>query len=282
MSKFRAWCFTANNYTDNTEAKLKQLHYEYLVYGREKAPTTGTPHLQGYVYLVNQRTLSSLRKDFPKIRWAIAKGTGEQNRTYCTKEGNFFEDGEVPQQGKRTDISEIRDLVDAGGSMRDVLSVASSYQSARMGELLIKYRKPPPASEKVIKWFWGPTGTGKTRKAVEEAGDDVWISSRNLKWWDGYCGEENVIFDDFRADFCTFHELLRITDRYPFRAEVKGGSIQINVKNIWITSAYNPEDVYSGRTSEDIQQLLRRITKIEHFGSEVKGNNNLDLLHYSI
>ena len=47
------------------------------------------------------------------------------------------------------------------------------------------------------------------------------MSSRNLQWFDGYMGQKVVCFDDFRKDFCTFHELLRLLDRYPMDVPVK-------------------------------------------------------------
>ena len=103
-------------------------------------------------------------------------------------------------------------------------------------------------------------------------GDErVWESGRNLKWWEGYDAHPNVLIDDFRKDFCTFHELLRILDRYPYRIEVKGTSRQLLAKRIIITCPYHPEIIYD--TREDIGQLLRRITKIVYIGPE-KGNDS--------
>lgn len=34
-------------------------------------------------------------------------------------------------------------------------------------------------------------------------------------WFDGYCGQEVVVFDDFRPWWCRFDYLLRLLDRYP-------------------------------------------------------------------
>ena len=35
------------------------------------------------------------------------------------------------------------------------------------------------------------------------------MSAKTLKWWEGYDGHELVIFDDFRADFCTLQIILK-------------------------------------------------------------------------
>jgi len=47
-SRSRYWCLTVNNYTESDIENLKALYPEkagFIVIGKEKAPTTGTPHL---------------------------------------------------------------------------------------------------------------------------------------------------------------------------------------------------------------------------------------------
>ena len=69
-----------------------------------------------------------------------------------------------------------------------------------------------------------------------------------------------MLIDDFRKDFCKFHVLLRILDRYEFRVEVKGSSRQLRAKKIAITCPFHPRLVYE--TREDVGQLIRRIDKV--------------------
>lgn len=268
------WCFTDFELlTDYTN-----LGAAYVIYGVEICPDTGVKHHQGYCEFITNRKLPRLKKFNSKIHWEKRQGKQEQAIDYCKKDGDFHEIGEAKAsvQGKRNDLNEVREIIKNGGGMKDVVEVATSYQSIKMAETYLKYVEKKRDWMPVVKWFYGPTGTGKTRQAVEEAGDDYYISSRNLKWWEGYDAHENVIIDDFRKDFCTFHELLRILDRYPYRIEVKGGSRQLLAKTIWITSCYPPDQVYE--TREDIGQLLRRISFISEMRSEieVQGNTNLD------
>ena len=43
------WTFTFNNYTEFVERHIKESElFNYLIYGHEVAPTTGTIHLQGF------------------------------------------------------------------------------------------------------------------------------------------------------------------------------------------------------------------------------------------
>ena len=88
-----------------------------------------------------------------------------------------------------------------------------------------------------------------------------------VKWWDGYSGQPFVIVDDYRRDLCTFSELLRLLDEYPYRVERKGSSCQFRATDIVITSPKHPRSTWEGRTSEEIGQLLRRIEHVGFFGS---------------
>lgn len=268
MSRSRAWCFTLNNYTDADESLLQQVECDYIVFGRETGEEKEVPHLQGYIYFKNPKRLGGLKKLHSRAHWETAKGTAEQNFTYCTKQGDFYERGSKPQQGKRNDLAEIREIIKAGGGMEQVIEKASNYQALRAGELLLKYQKAPHRPEREIYWYYGPTGSGKTRAATQEAETrgSYWISGKSLKWWDGYDGEKQVIIDDFRADFCTFHELLRLFDIYPMRVEFKGGSRPLMATAIWVTCPYPPTAVWKNKTEEDLEQLTRRIHTIKPFG----------------
>lgn len=133
--------------------------------------------------------------------------------------------------------------------------------------------KPRERNMPKIFWYHGPTGSGKTKEASRLAeemhGDDVWWSGTTGRWWQGYDGHCCVILDDFRADFCKFHELLRWMDRNPITVECKGGSRQLRAKTFFVTTPYGPRETYAGVTDEAIEQLLRRIREgdgvVKHF-----------------
>jgi len=265
----RNWCFTLPNYTSEEVATLSSLDKQirYIIFGKEICPTTSTPHLQGYVIFHNQKKFNQVKKYFgDRFHIEESKGNSDQNIAYCSKDKDYIELGEPPKnKGKRTDIEDVKALVKSGANMRQIADACSSFQSLKFAESLMKYQPHPPAMKRTIKWYHGPTGTGKTRIAVEEAGDDYYITMKDLKWWDGYFGQKVVIIDDFRKDFCTFHEMLRILDRYPYRVQSKGTSFYLSpsTDTIIITSAYHPSEVYN--TREDIEQLIRRIDEIKIF-----------------
>lgn len=264
----RAWCFTINNFTEADEEKLRALDCEYLVYGREHL-TVGTPHIQGYVYFASARTLSVLKKKVhATAHFEPSHGSPSQNKAYCTKEDTeFFEKGQIPSPGARTDISEMKAAVKAGATMQQLIDQSESYQSLKTAELLLKYQPmPPPRPQLRVHWFYGSTGTGKTHTAFAEAGTaDTWVSGKTLQWWQGYSGQKNIIIDDMRGDFCEFHTFLRYLDIYPIQVEYKGASTWLRAENIYITTPMKPEDLYRSRTTEDIAQLLRRIHDVREF-----------------
>lgn len=121
----------------------------------------------------------------------------------------------------------------------------------------------PVAMVRVVKVFWGKTGTGKSRLAWEEAGEDAYAKDPRTKFWCGYRDQANVIFDEFRGGIDIAH-MLRWLDRYPVTVEIKGSSAPLCAKNIWITSNLDPRDWYPDADEETKNALLRRLV-ITHF-----------------
>lgn len=116
-----------------------------------------------------------------------------------------------------------------------------------------------------VQVFWGPTGTGKSRRAWDQAGMGAYSKAPTTKWWDGYQGQENVVIDEFRGDISITH-LLRWFDRYPVCVETKGGGVPLAARCIWITSNLAPDRWYPELDLETFEALKRRIN-ITHFDS---------------
>lgn len=242
----------------------------YHVFQVEKCPETGRLHVHLYFITKNPVRFSTVRDWFIGAAVFQRKGTHQQCKAYCVKDLTRvlgpWTDGEEPAgRGARTDLEACRLAVKEGKGARHCIELGVGYQAVKYTETILKYLEAPRDWLPEVYWFHGTTGDGKTYTALQEAlakvdGDrsKVWMSGKTLKWWQGYDAHPVVIIDDFRKDFCTFHELLRITDRYEYVIENKGGSRQMLARYIYITCPWHPSVLYENQ-SDSVKQLLRRL-----------------------
>lgn len=103
------WCFTINNYDENTPTINPDL-CEYLIEAHELGEE-GTPHLQGFVVLKSKARRNQLSSWMPTAFIEGAKGTPWQNFCYCAKgeqsKAEWTEFKEAgPNWGKRAEFQE--------------------------------------------------------------------------------------------------------------------------------------------------------------------------------
>lgn len=264
--KSRGYVFTLNNPTSGQETRLKdfaQASCKYMVFGREVAPSTGTPHLQGFLYLKSQKTWRALKDKLriESIHLEAARGNASQNFDYATKDGDFWEFGDRPTQGKRKDLDTVREMVKDKKSMLEILDNVSSYQAARFAQLYSAHQPPPPRESGGKRVFiYGPSGSGKSTLARALIGESYYTADL-APWFDGYNSTDPVLFDDFRSSDFPFNRFLRLLDPWPVRLSVKGASVPVISSTIIVTSIKSPWDVYSG-SGEDQVQFMRRFDEI--------------------
>ncbi len=269
----RNYCFTLNNYTSEEISHLEKIKCKYIIYGKEVGENK-TPHLQGFVILNHAKSFSAVKKILPpRAHIEQCKGTPFSNFEYCSKDGDYVERGDRPDrvgQGNRTDLLEIKKKVSENVPIKQLLKddLVVNYQQLKYAETLTKYYEVPRTWRSQVRWYYGSTGTGKTRTAYDVLlakydHDQIYTAMDSAQWWDGYDAHPAVIIDDMRKDFMKFHLILRLLDRYPYRVQTKGSTRQFVAKDIIITAPYRPEEMYEGR--EDIKQLLRRIDEIKQF-----------------
>lgn len=272
MSKStRGYLFTKNHYGVQDEELLKVLDAQYVCYGKEVAPTTGTPHLQGYVYFRTAITFASALSKLPGgSHLEAARGTGEQNRAYCSKEGDFWEKGQCPVDKKRAAEDTWNDAYDSA-KLGDFDAIPRSmyvrYLSnwKRVRTDVLQADAPPDLDGPCGEWYYGPPGTGKSYKARHD-NPGAYIKNCN-KWWDGYVNQDTVVMDELNAELAKAlgTHLKNWTDAYPFMAEVKGGSMFIRPKKFIVCSNYSIEDCFA----DDLVLLdaIKRRFKVTHFSN---------------
>jgi len=154
-----AWVFTLNNYTPEDAASLRLFgaatRVQYLVFGHEVAPTTGTLHLQGFIQLKRTIRGSVLQRLIcARILCHLEPlaSTPAAASTYCKKDGAFEEFGIIhePAPGRRTDWDRYIEFVVGLGrcpSKREIiLHNPSLYARYRHACLEVAAANLPPPS----------------------------------------------------------------------------------------------------------------------------------------
>lgn len=275
MSKSRNFVFTCNNYEEKHGDLLDKLDTKYMIVGKEVGES-GTPHMQGYLVLKVQKTLSALIKCLPGFHLEVRKGSHDQARDYCMKEGDFTEIGTPPlsplEKGVKGGVGEkerweLARSAAKSGNLDDIPADIYTRYYRTLKEIKKDHMVKPADGDDVCgTWYYGEAGAGKSRAAREDF-PDAYDKMCN-KWWDGYQLEENVIIDDLDKNHSVLAHHLKIwTDRYSFLGETKGGAISIRPSKICVTSQYSIDDVWEDQETRD---ALHRRFKSKHFVKDLK------------
>lgn len=261
----KRWCFTVNNWEPNDETTFQELECKYLVYGREVGESD-TPHLQGFVTFKSAKRLAAMKKIHDKAHWEQAKGNSQQASDYCKKDGDYFEKGDTPSQGKRSDLQLVADMIKAGTSIQEVADEhPTTYMKYGRGIRDLKLVLEKPYEHDGVRgvWIYGPPGTGKSHHArlLAQAAGGIYNKAQN-KWWDGYNGEPVVVLDDMDNDALA-HYLKIWSDKYACTGETKGGTIHLRHKYFVVTSNYDIDNLFEEKGGVMCAAIKRRFTEIE-------------------
>lgn len=273
------YCFTINNYTDEEYSGILcslRSKSKYFIIGKEIGDS-GTPHLQGYCSLRESHTLLQLKNGLSsRGHFEIAKGGGAHNRIYCSKGGDFVEEGSCPggttvrKEKKDRDqlATEWRRAMERGrpGLVEFADTNPGVYWWSRHTLLRNSLGHAPavPRPDIRVRWIYGAPGVGKSRFAHEEL-PEAYIKEPRTKWWTGYLLEKDCIIDDFGPKGIDINHLLRWFDRYKCLVETKGDMVPLYVNNFIVTSNFHPESVFAenGDHHPQTPALMRRIELIE-------------------
>jgi len=126
-------------------------------------------------------------------------------------------------------------------------------------------------------WWYGETGTGKSKLAWDKYGKICFQKMLN-KWWDGYDAHPVVIIEEWSPKNEVTASSLKIwADRYPFTAQIKGGVLQkIRPLKIIVLSNYRLSDCFPDH--RDAEPLQRRFKEIRFPDELSEATNRADIL----
>jgi hypothetical protein len=222
----RGYVFTINNYTEEEVAKCKTVKCQ-AIRAVLKIGKKGTPHIQGAIYFKNAKSNRSMKKWQPRAHLEEMKGSWD-DQEYCLKDGEVIRDyGVGPKQGKRQDLLNVRDAINEGATMEELwdnhfeVMVRSSRAMKEYKDVVdhIKFRTEMPE----LIWYVGPTGTGKSHRAFEDYNPQTHYlhCAANGKWFDGYEGQETVIFQEVHPNQFTIDDFLVMCDKWPYQVPIR-------------------------------------------------------------
>lgn len=282
QAQARRWLFTLNNYTAEEERLLKEKfseNFSYLVFGHEVAPTTGTPHLQGYFETLKKRGPKGLAKSLPGLERAtlsIAKGTADQNRIYCTKDDDFIELGTPMKQGNRSDLIAAKEMIDKKARLRDVED-AHFATFVRHRKFFVDYKRRRTEERNFktrVCLFVGPPGKGKStlmKIIARRLGSVYHVPAKKGSglYFDDYDGEDVMIIDEFDGNVCPPTFFNGLADEHPFVLPAHGSAgHQMVSKFLFVGSNYAPKFWWKSRLARQVQQATRRIEFVFKVGFE--------------
>lgn len=283
-SESRNYAFTSFA-LDLFEKYFDESKMKYLIIGKEKCPTTGKEHLQGYVNLKSSRNFKYMKKNIFKNgeHFAQCIASPEINIKYCKKDGDFKEWGTMPNQGKRTDLIKLKDDIMSGErTVRDITldDPMAFHQYGRTLKEIENIKMQSMYRTEMTEgiWYYGKTDTGKSHRAYEGFNPDthyLWCDDHGF--WMNYRQQDVVLINEFRGQI-PYYKLLELVDKYPLNVPVKGGyPVPFISKKVIVTSSLHPREIYHNLSQNDkLDQLYRRFKIIEcidhHLEREVTEN----------
>ncbi|CAM3210175.1 replication protein RepA [Streptococcus pluranimalium] len=256
----------------------------------------GNHHVHLILEAKNQTRFSAIQKLYPAIHVELTRGTREQVAEYFNKTGKHQEKSHttvIPminhgiivgnQQGKRTDLETIQELLEAGLTpeqiMRQNLSYRKFSKMIKEHYYQMQVENAPLTKDMKVYWHMGGPGTGKSFMQVKlkkEFGfENVYVlSDYGTGGLDNYTGEAILFMDEFKGDI-DYQTFLKLLDVYPNQVHARYSNIYALWDTVHISSIFTPNQIYKmlvldkKRKHDPIDQLYRRIhTIVYHFKTD--------------
>lgn len=291
----RKWQLTINNPADKgyTHDRIKEIlsAMKSVIYWcmADEIGDQGTYHTHIYLQGRSGIRFSTLRSRFGSCHFEMAKGNAQQNMEYVSKTGKwaehkksetsvpgtFEEFGELPveRQGRRNDLDDLYSMIKDGYSDYQILETMPesllSIDKVERVRQVIRYEQFKDTFRNLdVYYVYGDTSLGKTRSIMEKYGfSNVFRVTDYRHPFDGYRGQDVVVFEEFRSSFL-FSEMLNYLDGYPLELPCRYANKYACYTKVYIVSNIPVSNQFreiQTDSPESWSAFMRRIKYIVHY-----------------
>ena len=283
-NQFRNYILTVNNPVQTDEEfneYLKTLqHIRYFTFQREIGEETGTQHFQLYIEFEVGKRFATIKEYFPTAHIESRKGSKKQARDYCQKDDtrmdghNIFEFGDFAENGERSDLNDIMEMIKGGASLKEVEAAYPSqyFRYYKNIEFLFNQYMQDKFCEidRNIKvtYIWGPPRAGKSRSIDKlHSRKNYYRVPKYKNPFDKYNYEPVLVLDEYagQIDITYLNNLL---DSLPCQLECRYNDKWAAWDTVYIISNLPFEKQYPYELPEKREALKSRITEFIHFTGE--------------
>lgn len=163
----RSWCFTISNPTPDDESAIRSLDGDQvarLAVGKEIAPTTGTPHLQGYVRFHKSHRQGQVRQLLGgRAHVEPRNGTEPEASKYALKDGdvmiNLGTDATPKKEDEdyRSAAKRVIQAIDSGATPRQVWEQNRVFYMFNSQKIVQEFKRAKFYQENPLHTGFAPT-----------------------------------------------------------------------------------------------------------------------------
>jgi len=298
----RRWFLTINNplkygYDHNTLKNICSLKFksiQFFALCDEIGANESTYHTHILLVFNSGVRFSTIKKQLKEAHIDKCRGTIKDCLNYMQKKGEKHADkaetsikgtyetwgSYKEQKGIRPDMEELFQMITVEKlSNHEILQANNDYilecdkiDKVRSMYLQSQFRDKPRLDLQVI-YVYGVTGTGKSRKILEEHGyANVYRCTDYSHPFDNYFMEEVLVLEEFRSSL-SISDMLNYLDIYPIQLKARYSNKIACYNYVYICSNIPLEQQYKELQQDEPESwnaLLRRIKKVKQYESEEK------------
>lgn len=291
--KSRKWQITLNNPQPKgyTHEKIKaELHALKSLKDYCMSDEIGnTHHTHIYVCFSSPVRFSTLKNHFPQAHLEKAYGSSNENKDYIFKDGKWVNDkkketnladtheewGTLPEerQGARNDYAELYELIQEGKSNFAIIDEKPDFINQLERIDRVRQIVQEEAFKEIfrnlnVSYFYGETGSGKTRSVMEKFGySNVYRITNYKNPFDQYQGQDVIVFEEFQSSI-PINQMLIYLDGYPVALPCRYADKIACYTKVYILSNIDIREQYTDiqhHNHETWKAFLRRINTIKVF-----------------